>query len=150
VLVSATLTDEVLQQFRPYCPNLVPVFIGRQNSQTAAEPSATEYTHSVADSGTAAAGQPRWGWDEATGGPQPAKIVRVCGASLASLRLCCGYACVEYKQTSTKAPQAGQAALLSGGVHLPCCSVETATEAAVTWQAAGRTALLAAARRAPR
>ena len=110
MLVSATLTDEVLQQFRPHCPNLVPVFIGRQHSQAAAEPSATEYPHSVADSGSAAAGQPRWGWDEATGGPQPANIMRVCGAALASLRLSCGPAYV-IKADKYASSQARQAAL---------------------------------------
>ena len=77
MLVSATLTEEVLQQFRPHCPNLVPVFIGRHNSQAATVPSATEHSHSVTDAGSTGAGQPRWGWDEAAGGPQPVKLIRI-------------------------------------------------------------------------
>ena len=70
MLVSATLTDEVLQQFRPYCPNLVPVFIGRQHSQPATAAS-SEVEHRFNDTDSAATGQPRWGWDDASGARLP-------------------------------------------------------------------------------
>ena len=94
MLVSATLNDEVLQQFRPHCPNLVPVFLGRDNSRAAAEPAATEHNHSsVTDSGSPAAGQPRWGWDEATGGHRPATVVHICEAILLSMHSCGASAC---------------------------------------------------------
>ena len=69
MLVSATLTDEVLQQFRPHCPNLVPVFVGQQHSHLATTtPSAVG--HAVDETDSAAAGQPRWGWGEASGASQ--------------------------------------------------------------------------------
>ena len=75
MLVSATLTEEVLQQFRPHCPNLVPVFIGQQHSQPATTaPSAVEHSGSVTDS--TATEQPRWGWDDASGA-----VTRICCAT---------------------------------------------------------------------